>query len=86
MTTPPADAPTTAMPPLTAYLRLESRDPPQNRARFGTLRYQPSRWEGMTLRRTWGRMGTPGRSRVVVNAPPDNTPVSLLSGRAQPGS
>ena len=48
------------------YVRLESIDPARNRFRFFTLHWQSTLWDGPALVRTWGRVGTPGRSRVVA--------------------
>ena len=41
---------------------LASVDPARNRARFYLLAWQPGLWGGGALVRTWGRLGTPGRS------------------------
>ena len=34
------------------------------RFRFSELRLQATLWDGVVLVRAWGRLGTPGRSRV----------------------
>ena len=47
------------------YVRLESIDLERNRFRFFTLCWQPTLWNGPALVRTWGRVGAPGRSRVL---------------------
>ncbi len=43
-------------------VRFESRDPAKNRARFYTLTWQPALWGGGALVRSWGRLGSSGRS------------------------
>jgi predicted DNA-binding WGR domain protein len=45
-------------------LRLVSVDPATNRRRFYALRWQPSLFGEPALLRTWGRLGTVGRSRA----------------------
>jgi predicted DNA-binding WGR domain protein len=52
----------------TGYVRLESVNPATNRARFYTLRWQPTLWGTGALVRTWGRIGTPGRAGVLLEA------------------
>lgn len=46
-------------------VRLESIDPARNRFRFFVLRWQPTLWASPARVRTWGRVGRPGRTRVV---------------------
>jgi predicted DNA-binding WGR domain protein len=45
-----------------AYARFVSVDPARNRYRFYSLTWQPSLWGGGALIRTWGRIGTKGRT------------------------
>jgi predicted DNA-binding WGR domain protein len=51
--------------PLAHAARFVSADPEQNRARFYELRLQPTLWGGVALVRAWGRLGAPGRARVI---------------------
>ena len=44
------------------YVYFGSVDPVQNRYRFCTLSWQHNLWGGVTLVRTWGRIGGRGRS------------------------
>jgi predicted DNA-binding WGR domain protein len=44
------------------YARFVSVDPAKNRYRFYSLTWQPSLWGGGALIRTWGRIGTTGRT------------------------
>ena len=44
--------------------RFVSVDPTTNRARFYEVRLQATLWGAVALVRTWGRLGTPGRSAV----------------------
>ena len=48
------------------YVRFESRDPAKNRQRFYLLSWQVSLEGDMALICTWGRMGRPGHSRVIL--------------------
>jgi predicted DNA-binding WGR domain protein len=48
-----------------AYARFVSVDPSRNRFRFYSLSWQPGLWGGGALVRTWGRIGTKGRSTGV---------------------
>jgi len=43
-------------------IRLASVDTAQNRRRFYELRWEPTLFDQHTLVRTYGRLGTPGRS------------------------
>ncbi|MBA3330490.1 MAG: WGR domain-containing protein [Actinobacteria bacterium] len=45
-----------------AYARFVSVDPSKNRFRYYCLTWQPALWGGGTLCRSWGRIGTKGRS------------------------
>ena len=45
-----------------ADARFISVDPAKNRFRFYALTWQPGLWGGGALIRTWGRIGTNGRS------------------------
>ena len=45
-----------------AYIRLASVDLAKNRRRFYALTWQQALWGEATLIRTWGRLGTRGRS------------------------
>ncbi len=47
------------------FVRLESIDPDRNRFRFVVLSFQPTLWDRPALVCTWGRVGRPGRARVV---------------------
>jgi predicted DNA-binding WGR domain protein len=84
-------SPSAAVDRLAAFreeLRLVSRDPAKNRDRFYTLRWQPSLFGEPALVRTWGRVGTVGRSRASVY--PDATRaqaaiVALLRRRLRHG-
>jgi predicted DNA-binding WGR domain protein len=51
-----------------AYAHLVSIDPSKNRYRFYTLTWQPALFEGSALVRSWGRIGTSGRSRAIFFA------------------
>ena len=48
-----------------AYLRLVSVDAARNRFRFYSLSWHPMLWGGGALVRSWGRIGTKGRSLQV---------------------
>jgi len=45
-----------------AYARFVSVDSTSNRFRFYSLTWQPQLWGGGVLTRSWGRIGTRGRS------------------------
>jgi predicted DNA-binding WGR domain protein len=45
-----------------AYARFVSIDPTRNRFRYYSLNWQPGLWGGGALIRTWGRIGTRGRT------------------------
>jgi predicted DNA-binding WGR domain protein len=45
-------------------VRFESVDPARQRFRFYELRWQTTLWGGVAVVRVWGRLGTPGHSRV----------------------
>jgi len=45
-----------------AYARFVSVEPEKNRFRFYSLTWQPSLWGGGVLIRSWGRIGSRGRS------------------------
>lgn len=64
-------------------MRLESIDPVRNRARFYELAWQPTLWGTGALVRRWGRIGTPGRSGVLLEAarPATNDAVRRLLTR-----
>ena len=49
-----------------ARVRLTSVDPARNRYRFYSLTWQPMLFGGGALIRTWGRMGTKGRTLEIV--------------------
>src|SRR5450756_561349 len=51
-----------------AYAHLVNVDPDKNRYRFYTLSWQPSLFGGLALVRSWGRIGTSGRSRAIFFA------------------
>ncbi len=51
-----------AVPGFAQFVRLLSLDPGRNRYRFYALTWQPCLWGGGALIRSWGRLGTPGRS------------------------
>ena len=51
-----------------AYAHLVNVDPDKNRYRFYTLTWQPSLFGGLALVRSWGRIGTSGRSRAIFFA------------------
>lgn len=53
---------------LAGFVRLESVNPAQNRARFYTLYWQPLLWGGAALMRSWGRIGTRSRSQMLLQA------------------
>src|SRR5438874_963186 len=59
---------TTAPARFTGFLRLESVDPTRNRARYYELAWQPTLWGTGALVRHWGRMGTAGRTQVLLEA------------------
>ncbi len=44
------------------YARFVSVDPATNRYRFYSLTWQPALWGGEALIRTWGRIGSKGRT------------------------
>jgi predicted DNA-binding WGR domain protein len=46
--------------------RFARRDPAGNVQRFYTLTWQPLRWGGGALVRTWGRVGTHGLSQTAA--------------------
>ena len=47
------------------YIRFVSCDPAKNRNRFYLLSWQPTLDGRAVLISTWGRLGTPGRARVM---------------------
>ena len=50
------------------YVHLVSVDLNKNRHRFYTFTWQPSLFGGLALVRSWGRIGTSGRSRAIFFA------------------
>jgi predicted DNA-binding WGR domain protein len=60
-----------------AYVRLESIDPEANRFRFYTFTWQQTLWGEWTIRCTWGRIGSPGRSRTAYTGLRDELPTAL---------
>ena len=50
--------------PFAHAARFVSVDPAARCFRFSELRLQATLWGGVALVRAWGRLGTPGRSRV----------------------
>ena len=69
-------------------VRLESIDPQRNRFRFFILCWQPTLWDGPALVCSWGRVGRPGRSRVVPvpdGADPQDTIGRVLRRRLRHG-
>ncbi len=70
-------APDTAQ--FTCYAQLESIDPTKNRARFYTLAWQPTLWDGGALVCTWGRIG--GRGRSLTRFFPDRQSAQPLIER-----
>ncbi len=61
------------------YVRLVSCAPEQNRQRFYLFSWQRSLYGERVLVCTWGRIGTQGRSRVIVF--PDGSPVAMNLAR-----
>jgi predicted DNA-binding WGR domain protein len=54
------------------YAAFTSVDPAANRQRFYCLSWQPTLFGGGALVKTWGRLGTEGRSRTLFwGARPD---------------
>ena len=53
------------------FARFESIDYATNRRRFYTLTWQPQFWGGVSLVRTWGRVGSHGLSRTMVFPDPE---------------
>lgn len=45
-----------------AFARFVSIDPARNRFRYYSLSWQPTLWGGGAVMRTWGRIGTRGRT------------------------
>ncbi len=72
-----------ALPPFQSYIRLESIDPDTNRFRFFILQWQPTLWNERALVRIWGRLGTPGQSRLVcsIETEPPTTALHRLLRR-----
>ena len=50
------------------FVRLISVDPTANRFRAYTLSWQPTLWGDYVLVQTWGRVGSPGRTRTTCYA------------------
>ena len=48
-----------------AVVRLSSVDPMTNRFRFYVLSVRPTLWGDVALVQSWGRLGSPGRSRMT---------------------
>src|SRR5438105_838670 len=65
--TAPATSTSTPLPALDfrAYAYFTSIDPRANRQRFYVLTWQPTLFGDGALVKTWGRLGTDGRSRTV---------------------
>ncbi len=49
-----------------AYAHFACVDPAKNRRRFYTLVWQPTFWGEVALVRSWGRLGTEGRSLAAL--------------------
>ncbi len=70
------------------YVRFVSRDPAKNRQRFYLLSWQVTLEGNTVLVCTWGRLGTPGRSRVIffpVGAPDETRLQRLIERRLKRG-
>lgn len=52
-------------------IRLESVDPDQNRFRAYRLSVEPDLFAPCALRVAWGRIGRPGRERIVASGEPE---------------
>ncbi len=48
------------------YILLKRLDPGRNMARFYALSVEPTLLGGYAVQRTWGRIGTRGRSRLEL--------------------
>ncbi len=51
-----------------SHVRLTSVDPEANRFRAYTLSWRPTLWGDFALVQTWGRLGSPSRSRTAFFA------------------
>ncbi len=51
-----------------SHVRLTSVDPAANRFRVYALSWRPTRWGDFALVQTWGRLGSPARSRATFFA------------------
>ncbi len=51
-----------------SHVRLTSVDPEANRFRAYTLSWRPTLWGDFALVQTWGRLGSPSRSRTTFFA------------------
>ena len=51
-----------------SHVRLTSVDPEANRFRAYTLSWRPTFWGDFALVQTWGRLGSPSRSRTTYFA------------------
>ena len=51
-----------------SYVRLTSVDPAANRFRAYALSWRPTLWGDFALVQTWGRLGSPARSRTTFFA------------------
>ena len=60
-------------------LRLVSRDPARNRHRFYALAWQPSLFGEPVLVRSWGRLGTVGRSRASFYPDPATAHAAIVA-------
>lgn len=52
-------------------IRLESVDPAANRFRAYRLSLEPDLFAPCALRVSWGRIGRPGRERIVASGEPE---------------
>ncbi len=71
-----------------SHVRLTSVDPEANRFRAYTLSWRPTLWGDFALVQTWGRLGSPARSRTAFFAArpmAQETIVRLLRRRLRHG-
>jgi len=60
-------------------IRMISIDPTKNRRRFYELRTQHDLFGDPIVTRTYGRIGTPGRTRISWHTNPDEARTELVS-------